>query len=539
MDGLVRIRRALLSVSDKRGVVELARALSGMGVELISTGGTAKALAAAGLRVTTVEEVTGFPEMMDGRVKTLHPMVHGGLLAVRDEKSHTEAMSAHGIGGIDLLCVNLYPFEQTIAREGVTRPEAVEQIDIGGPAMVRSAAKNHEWVAVVTDPSQYDALLEEMSAHGGATTRGLRRTLAGAAFARTSAYDAAITNYLSAGSEGGGFPVSLRVAMERRSVLRYGENPHQRAALYAAGALRGASVVNAEQLHGKELSYNNINDAAAALELVRDLASAHANESASCVIKHANPCGAAVAADVRTAADLAMAGDPVAAYGGILAVSRVVDIPTADRLCQPGAFLEVILAPGFEPGALERLRDRWANVRLLAVGEIEPARAGAVVMRSIAGGMLVQDRDAALPDVKTWTHSAGPRADEATLRAASAVWVMCKHLASNAIVIGGADGASGGAGGAGGVRMFGAGAGQMDRVGACKVAVSKAGALARGAIAASDAFFPFADGPEVLIKAGVGVIVHPGGSKRDAETFDLCDKHGVTCLTTGVRHFRH
>ncbi len=529
-DGLVAIRRALLSVSDKRGVVELARSLAALGVELISTGGTARALTEAGLKVTPIDEVTGFPEMMDGRVKTLHPKVHGGLLAVRDEKSHTDAMNAHGIEGIDLLCVNLYPFEKTIARDGVTRDEAVEQIDIGGPAMVRSAAKNHEWVAVLTDPDQYGRVTEELAKHNGQTSRALRRDLSAAAFARTSAYDAAIASFLSRG-EAERFPRIMSVSMPIQNELRYGENPHQHASVYRDASFAGANVVGAEQLHGKELSYNNLNDAAAALELVRDLAAQEPARAAACVIKHANPCGASVAGDARIACNLAMAGDPIAAFGGILALSREMDDASAERLCEQGVFLEVILAPSFSRAALERLRDRWANVRLLAVGAIERAAAGALQMKTIPGGMLVQERDAALADVARWTHAAGPAPDDATLRAAGAVWVMGKHLASNAIVIGGVDD--------GGVRMFGAGAGQMDRVGACRVAVSKAGKAARGAIAASDAFFPFADGPEVLIGAGVGVIVHPGGSKRDAETFDLCDKSGVTCLTTGIRHFRH
>ena len=530
VDGLVAIRRALISVSDKRGVVEFARTLADLGVELVSTGGTAKALADAGLTVRPIDEVTGFPEMMDGRVKTLHPKVHGGLLAVRDERSHTDAMQAHGIEGIDLLCVNLYPFEKTIARDGVTRDEAVEQIDIGGPAMVRSAAKNHEWVAVVTDPDQYGRVTDELREHSGQTSRGLRRELSAAAFARTSAYDAAIASYLSKG-EGERLPRVMSVSMPMKNELRYGENPHQRAAVYRDRSFAGANVVGAEQLHGKELSYNNLNDAAAALELVRDLAAQETTRAAACVIKHANPCGASVAGDARSACDLAMAGDPVAAFGGILALSREMDEASAERLCEQGVFLEVILAPSFAPSALERLRDRWANVRLLSLGAIERMREGAMQMRTIPGGMLVQERDTALADVGSWTHAAGPKMDDAKMRAAGAVWLMCKHLASNAIVIGGADGS--------GVRMFGAGAGQMDRVGACRVAAGKAGERSRGAIAASDAFFPFPDGPEVLIESGVSVIVQPGGSKRDSETFDLCDKHGVTCLTTGVRHFRH
>jgi phosphoribosylaminoimidazolecarboxamide formyltransferase/IMP cyclohydrolase len=535
MADLVPIRRALISVSDKTDLVPFARALSERGVEIISTGGTSKALADAGVAVTPIDKVTGFPEMMGGRVKTLHPMVHGGLLALRDDPEHAAAMAKHGIRPIDLVCINLYPFEQTIGREGVTQGEAIEQIDIGGPSMIRSAAKNFAWVTVVTSPASYDRVAAELQGHGGATTLKLRAELAAAAFGRTSEYDAAITAYL-ARSGGLAFPQVLRLGYVKAEELRYGENPHQAGALYRDPSYRDPSVVTAKQLHGKQLSYNNINDAAAALEVVRALRGLDEPRAGACVIKHANPCGAAVAESLGEAVELAIAGDPLAAYGGILAVNRALDAAAAERVCGKDRFMEVVVAPGYEPAALEMLRSRWRDVRVLEVrGEGAAGAPGRELeCRSVPGGMLVQERDTLLGATTQWRHAAGPAPTPEQVRAAAFVESACRFLVSNAVAIGGA-----GAGGGGALMLFGGGAGQVDRVSACRLAVEKAGGRARGAVAASDAFFPFPDGPTVLIDAGVSMIVHPGGSKRDEETFEVCNRAGVTCVVTGVRHFRH
>jgi phosphoribosylaminoimidazolecarboxamide formyltransferase/IMP cyclohydrolase len=542
-----RIRRALVSVSDKTGLVEFARGLAAMGVEIVSTGGTAATLAKAGVRTLPIEELTGFPEMMDGRVKTLHPRVHGGLLAVRSNAAHVAAMEEHGIGAIDLVCVNLYPFEATVARPGIAEHEAVEQVDIGGPSMLRSAAKNFESVTVVTDPVQYARVLGEMAANGGATTAALRRELAHAVFARTAAYDAAIARWMGAngfggagGGEGAGaFPRDVTLRLELADELRYGENPHQRGAVYADAGAHGPSVVRARLLHGKPLSYNNLLDAGAALELVQDLALQRLGGAACAVIKHTNPCGAAVADGVREAFERAWSGDPLAAFGGIVAFGAEVDAETAEAMAAGERFLEVVIAPGYAPRALEVLQARWKNARLLAVGALGAPAAG-LSWRSVPGGMLAQDRDVHAIDPAKFVHAAGPAPDAAMLADAGVLFTVAKHLKSNAVCIG-ADG-----------MLFGAGAGQMDRVASCRNAVEKArgkmagsgaGTGARGAgfaaVAASDAFFPFADGPTLLADAGVRCIVHPGGSKRDQDTLDLCDARGVTCLLTGTRHFRH
>ena len=528
---LVPIRRALLSVSDKSGLLELARALVSRNVEILSTGGTARFLRDAGVMTTPVEAVTGFPEIMGGRVKTLHPAIHGGLLALTDDADHREAMRLHAIEPIDLVCVNLYPFEATVAAGEVSFEQAVEQIDIGGPSMIRSAAKNARRLVVATDPVQYGEILEELDANSGATTRALRMKLMRAAFERTSRYDAAIAAYLGAENTGDTlFPESLERRWTKAADLRYGENPHQAAALYRDPSHAGASLATARQLHGKELSYNNVADAAAALELVIDLRRA-ASAPAACVIKHANPCGAAAAADVAGAVRAAMEGDPLASFGGIVALSDPVDEAAARELAGDDAFLEVVVAPAFSAGAIDVLRARWSNVRLLEVGDLGAVGPAGPEVRTFRGGALAQSSDAQATDPSAWTHAAGPAATPEALAAASVVWTTAKHLRSNAVAIGGPR--------PNGAMLFGAGAGQMDRVAACRNAVQKAGERARGAIAASDAFFPFSDGPEVLISAGVTMIVHPGGSKRDAETFDLCNARGVTCLLTGVRHFKH
>jgi phosphoribosylaminoimidazolecarboxamide formyltransferase/IMP cyclohydrolase len=540
MTNLVPIRRALISVSDKRGLVDLARALASAGVEIISTGGTAAVIAKEGIPVTPIDSVTGFPEIMDGRVKTLHPKVHGGLLAVRDNADHVAAMERHGIRPIDLVCVNLYPFEATVARPGVTREEAIENIDIGGPSMIRSAAKNHRSVVVLTDPDQYAGLIEELRANRGETTLALRERLAAAAYARTCEYDRAIAGYLGGATAGdaGAVPASKALRLIRVETLRYGENPHQRAGLYRVegdAADRAGSLATAKKLHGKELSYNNINDATAALELVRQLGQIDPDRVGACVVKHMNPCGASVARSAFDAVCEAIAGDPLAAYGGILAINRTLDAAAARRLCEKDIFMEVVAAPAFDADAAEMLKARWANLRMLETGPLAPLAAGEMEWRSLpgpGGGWLAQERDVHLVAPGSYEHRAGPAPTNESLAAARVLEAVCRSLLSNAVCLGGASET-------GGVRLYGAGAGQMDRLTSCRLACEKAGAKSAGAVAYSDAFFPFPDGPAMLIDAGVRTIVHPGGSKRDQETFDLCNARGVTCLLSGVRHFRH
>ncbi len=532
MPDLVPIKRALLSVSDKTDLVAFAQALAGQGVEIVSTGGTKLALEEAGLRVLGIQDVTGFPEIMDGRVKTLHPGVHAGLLARRQLEHHAAALREHGITPIDLVCVNLYPFERTIRAEGVTKEEAIEQIDIGGPSMIRSAAKNHEWITVVTHPRQYDQIVTEMRENGGCTSFKLRSEYAAAAFSRTAEYDAAISAYMNR-AQPAAFPDTLRLTYSKVGELRYGENPHQDAALYRDPASVGATIVNGDQLHGKALSYNNIADAAAALELVHELEKIHAGKVAACVVKHTNPCGAAVADSPRAAFERALAGDPLAAYGGILALSAPLDESAAQQVAQKKNFFEVIVAPAFEPAVVDILRGRWPNVRILAVGTSSPSSHRKLDYRSVPGGMLVQDRDLRSVPPERWKHAAGPAPSEAQLADAFTIWTICKHIKSNAIAIGREH------------QLWGAGAGQMDRVTASRLALEKAGARLGesggpyGPIAASDAFFPFPDGPEALIDASVTLIVQPGGSKRDQETLDLCESRGVTCMLTATRHFKH
>lgn len=528
------IKRALLSVSDKADLLPFAQALQARGVTIISTGGTAKALMSAGINVIPVEKVTGFPEGLDGRVKTLHPGVHAGLLALRDEAEHVAFLRKHGIEPIDLVCINLYPFQRTVADPNVTMAQAIENIDVGGPAMLRAAAKNAKFVTVVTSPRDYDRVINEMDAHGNATTPETRAELAAAAFARTAEYDAAIASFL--GRRAAAFPQVLDLRYTLADQLRHGENPHQEAALYRDPASTGQSVVNAEQHHGKQLSYNNINDAASALEAVKALVRLinGSGEFAAVVVKHTNPCGGAVAESQAKAVELAIAGDPVAAYGGILAVGAAIDEATARVICHEKNFFEVVVAPSYQPAALGLLKERWANVRLLSVGERGASMARKLEYRSVPGGMLVQDRDTKASDPRQWTHVSGPAPSDSQLKAAGVLHTLCRFVTSNAIVVGGRDSSM-----PSGARLFGVGSGQVDRVSACRLAAGKAGALAKGAIAVGDAFFPFSDGPRVLIDAGVKMIVHPGGSKRDQETFDLCAQHGVTCMVTGSRHFRH
>jgi phosphoribosylaminoimidazolecarboxamide formyltransferase/IMP cyclohydrolase len=519
---LVPLRRALLSVSDKTGLAEFAKALHHeFHVELISTGGTAKFLREQNLPVTDVSEVTGFPEMMDGRVKTLHPMVHGGLLALRDNPEHVAAMKKHGIRPIDLVCINLYPFEQTISKPDVTFDEAIENIDIGGPSMIRSAAKNHRFVLVVTSSERYEKVLGDLREHNGSTCGKHRLKQAQRAFAHTAEYDSLIANYLASASgvDSGGMVLNLHKALD----LRYGENPHQKATLLVGRKPRGeASVAFARQLHGKELSYINLLDADAALNAVKELSSPTA-----CIVKHATPCGYATAGDLPTAFRKAYDADPLAAFGGIVALNQPIDLATAEAITSIDKLLEVIVAPGFADDALMLLRDRWKNVRLLEVGSLGTPDPNELHMHKIVGGYLVQQRDLLGADESTWKVVSRRAPTDNEQRDLKLAWLACKHVKSNAIVI------------AKDVMTVGIGGGQVDRVGAARQAVEKAGDRASGAVAASDAFFPFPDGPKLLLDAGITAIIQPGGSLRDGETIELVDQRGAAMIFAGQRHFRH
>jgi phosphoribosylaminoimidazolecarboxamide formyltransferase / IMP cyclohydrolase len=526
---LRRVTRALISVSDKSGLAEFARALAGHGIALISTGGTAKALAAAGLAARDVADLTGFPEMLDGRVKTLHPKVHGGLLAIRDDPDHAAAMQAHGIDPIDLLVVNLYPFEETAAR-GAGFDDCIETIDIGGPAMIRAAAKNHADVAVVVDPQDYQLVLDELSAHGGATSLALRRKLAAKAYARTAAYDAAISNWF-AQTLGGAAPAYRAFGGRLAEALRYGENPHQSAAFYRTPEQR-FGVATARQLQGKQLSYNNINDTDAAYECAAEFDPARA---AACVIvKHANPCGVAEAETMLEAYRKALACDPTSAFGGIVALNRTLDAEAARAITE--IFTEVIIAPGASEEAIGIVGAK-KNLRLLLAEGLPDPRAPGFTFKSVAGGLLVQSRDNAVVDdmaLKVVTRRAPTNAELADLQFAFRV---AKHVKSNTIVY------------AKDRATVGIGAGQMSRVDAARIAARKAQDAAReaglaapltmGSVAASDAFFPFADGLLVAIEAGATAVIQPGGSVRDDEVIKAADDHGVAMVFTGVRHFRH
>jgi phosphoribosylaminoimidazolecarboxamide formyltransferase/IMP cyclohydrolase len=519
---LRRISRALLSVSDKTGLVEFARGLAALNVELISTGGTRKALADAGLPVRDISEVTGFPEMLDGRVKTLHPRIHGGILAVRDNAQHQAVAKEQGIGLIDLVVVNLYPFEQTAAKPRSTHEEIIENIDIGGPSMVRSAAKNYHDVAVVTDPADYSEILNELRGSGG-TSLARREKLAAKAFARTAAYDAAISAYFARkldDKDKDQFPPALNLSFRLRSRLRYGENPHQAAAFYVEPETHHPCVATADVLQGKELSYNNLLDLDSALNLVREF-----EGPAAVVLKHNNPCGAAVAATLSEAFQRAWDGDPLSAFGGILGFNREVDESTAGRIVADKRFVECVIAPSYSPAALEALKPK-DKMRLLRTGPLQPEMSR-LDYRRVDGGLLVQGRDLSGDDfknAKTVTKRAPAEAELADLKFA---WIVCKHVKSNAIVI------------ARGGMVVGVGAGQMSRVFAVKQAAEKAGGRSKGAVLASDAFFPFPDSVEEAAKAGVTAIVQPGGSVKDKDSITACDQAGIVMVFTGVRHFRH
>ncbi|WPZ35346.1 bifunctional phosphoribosylaminoimidazolecarboxamide formyltransferase/IMP cyclohydrolase [Thalassobaculum sp. OXR-137] len=523
---LVPVARALISVSDKTGLIEFAAALSQMGVEILSTGGTAKAIAEAGIPVVEVAERTGFPEVMDGRVKTLHPVIHGGLLARRDLDHHVAAMDDHGIAPIDLLVVNLYPFEATRAR-GAGYDESVENIDIGGPAMIRAASKNHDFVTVIVDVEDYGPVLEEMRANEGATTLALRRKLAATAYGRTAAYDAAIAGWL-AGEVGEVFPRRFTLAGSAPQVLRYGENPHQQAAFYRTTESR-AGVSTAEQMQGKELSYNNLNDTDAAFELAAEL-----DEPGIAIIKHANPCGVAIAGSLADAWDAALACDPVSAFGGIVAANRKMDAATAEKIAS--IFSEVVIAPDFDPAALEVFAAK-KNLRVLKTGGMPDPTAKGLMVKNLAGGLLIQSRDAGRVTqvkLKVVTKRAPT---EAEMRDLLLAFRIGKHVKSNTIVYV-KDGST-----------AGIGAGQMSRVDAARIAAVKAQDAAKaagwaeprtvGSVAASDAFFPFADGLITVAEAGATAIIQPGGSIRDEEIIAAADERNLAMVLTGMRHFRH
>jgi phosphoribosylaminoimidazolecarboxamide formyltransferase/IMP cyclohydrolase len=523
-----KIRRALLSVSDKSELVPFAQALQAQGVEIVSTGGTAAALKSAGLAVKDVSALTGFPEMMDGRVKTLHPRVHGGLLGIRGNAEHDQSASEHDILPIDLLIVNLYPFEATVAK-GAAYGDCVENIDVGGPAMIRAAAKNHESVTVVVEPEDYARVLSAMSENGGATTLELRKQLAAKAFARSAAYDAAISNWF-AGVIGTVAPEWRAIGGQRAQALRYGENSHQSAALYISDRSR-PGVANARQLQGKELSYNNINDTDAAFELVSEFDAA---SSAVAIIKHANPCGVAVGGSLTDAYLKALASDPVSAFGGIVALNQAIDKSAAEEITK--IFTEVVIAPDASDEA-KAIFAAKKNLRLLLTGGLADSRAAGLFVKSVAGGFLAQSRDATNADdleLKVVTKRAPTAAELADLKFA---FKVAKHVKSNAIVY-----AKGGA-------TVGVGAGQMSRVDSARIAAWKAAEAAKaqglgapltvGAVVASDAFFPFADGLITAAEAGVTAVIQPGGSMRDDEVIKAADERGLAMVFTGVRHFRH
>jgi phosphoribosylaminoimidazolecarboxamide formyltransferase/IMP cyclohydrolase len=518
------VRRALISVSDKTGLVEFGRALAALGVEILSTGGSARALREAGVAVKEVSDHTGFPEILDGRVKTLVPQIHGGILGRRDLPEHVRQMEQHGIAPIDLVAVNLYPFETTVAA-GAGWDDCVENIDIGGPALIRAAAKNHDFVAVLTEPAHYDAVLAEMKAEGG-TTLDLRKRWAGDAYARTAAYDSAIAAWF-AGRQRVTFPDRLSISGRLQQTLRYGENPHQAAAFYVNGSRPG--VATARQAQGKELSYNNLNDTDAAFECVAEF-----EAPAVVIVKHANPCGVAEGADLARAWDLALRCDPVSAFGGIVAVNRVLDEAAAEKIA--AIFTEVIVAPDATEGA-RHILSRKKNLRLLLTGGLPDPAAPGLTVRSVSGGFLAQCRDngrVRAADLRVVTQRAPSDAELADLLFAFRV---CKHVKSNAIVY------------AKGLATVGVGAGQMSRVDSARIAAWKSDEaakaagldkpLTRGSVVASDAFFPFADGLEAAVAAGATAVIQPGGSMRDNEVIEAADRAGVAMVLTGMRHFRH
>ena len=538
------IRRALLSVSDKTGLVEFARELvQKYSVELIATGGTRKALADAGLPVKDIGALTGFPEILDGRVKTLHPAIYAGLLAKRDKPEHVRTLAEHQLPEIDLVVCNLYPFEQTVAKPGVTEAEAIENIDIGGPCMIRAAAKNFESVAVVTDAIQYSLILKELDANNGSLSREMRARLSATAFARIARYDVAIEQYFGqVGSPKIGeagevdWPLNLQLSFDLAQALRYGENPHQEAVFYFDSGItakdKHACVATAEQLHGKELSYNNILDLDSALNLAREFAG-----PACVVVKHNNPCGAATASKLADAFRAAWDGDPQSAFGGILAFNKPVDADTASAIMDPKAkrFIECVIAPAYEPHALDALKKWKENVRLLKTGELIGGPQG-LDYRRVDGGLLVQTRDVGADKPDEWKCVTKRKPTEAEFHALHFAWLVCKHVKSNAIVLVSREAESAEPSA---IHVVGVGAGQMSRVDSVQIAVKKAGNRVEASVLASDAFFPFRDNVDAAAAAGVAAIIQPGGSVKDVDSIAACDEHGLAMLFTGVRHFRH
>ena len=513
------VKRALISVSDKNGIIGFARGLSDLGIEIISTGGTAALLKKEGVPVELVSEVTGFPEILDGRVKTLQPAIHGGILAVRGNAEHAEMMAEHGIKPIDLVVVNLYPFKETISKKDVTINEAIENIDIGGPTMVRAAAKNHHDVTVVVNPKRYNEVLAEIKEEGN-TKGATRRRLAVDAFEHTGQYDALIGQYLNKADEKAPkFPETLNLTFEKGEELNYGENPHQKAAFYRELLPKFPSVSSASQLHGKKMSFNNVNDANAALELVKEF-----EAPAVVAVKHANPCGVGVGADLKEAYQKAYESDPISIFGGIIAVNRTMEEDTARAIHE--IFVEIILAPGFTPKALKVLSQK-KNIRLLEVGPVKPSSEGFWDMKKVNGGLLVQDADTALITPEAWETVSKREPTEKEKQDLLFGWKVVKHTKSNAIVL------------VNNTATVGVGAGQMNRVGSAQIAAAQAKEKAKGSVMASDAFFPFPDAVETAIQAGVTAIVHPGGSVRDEDSIAVADKHDVAMMTTGMRHFRH
>jgi phosphoribosylaminoimidazolecarboxamide formyltransferase/IMP cyclohydrolase len=518
-----RIERALISVSDKLGLADFARGLTAVGVELYSTGGTRRFLEEQGLTVHDVSAYTGFPEMLDGRVKTLHPKLHGGILCRRDRADDMESLRQQGIKTFELVVVNLYPFAATVAKPNVTDDEAIEQIDIGGPTLVRAAAKNHAFVTVVTNPDQYASVLAQVTANR-ATTIELRRQMAGAAFEHTAQYDRAIADYFARTASDDLFPANWHLQLARKEILRYGENPHQRGALYAEPNVTGANLVSARQLHGKELSYNNLLDLDSALAIVRSL-----DRPAAVVIKHNNPCGAAMADELATATRRALDGDPLSAFGSVLGFNRPLDAASAEVLAEPGRFVEAIVAPGFAPEALQILttRPKWkANVRLMDVGPLD-ADQPRWDFRRLAGGMLVQEADVLADPEGEWKVVTRRQPTDTERRELHFAWAIVRHVKSNAIVV------------SKGESLLGVGAGQMSRVDSVKIALEKSGERARDAVLGSDAFFPFADSIAAAAASGVTAIIQPGGSRNDDDVIAACDQHNLAMILTARRHFKH
>ena len=505
------------------GLADLAGGLHRAGVRIFSTGGTRQHLEQSGIPVQDVAEYTGFPELLDGRLKTLHPKIFGGILARRDRPDHMQAIKDHAIEAFDLVIVNLYPFRATVSRPDVTRAEAIEQIDIGGPSLVRAAAKNCADVAVATSSEQYGEILEQLQQHGG-TTLQLRQKLAADAFEHTATYDRAIAEYLRGEAVVGEFPPSLHIALRRKALLRYGENPHQLAAVYADPTVRTANLVSARQISGKELSYNNLLDLDAALTIARAF-----SEPAAAVIKHNNPCGAATAQRLARACSQALSGDPVSAFGSVLGFNRTVDLASAEVLCEPGLFVEAIVAPDYEAGAVGLLttKPRWRdNVRLMQVGRLDTGPA-AMHRRFISGGMLVQEADRLPAAPLQWKTVTEAQVSDALWDDIAFAWEMVRHVKSNAIVLG-KD-----------TSLVGVGAGQMSRVDSVEIAIDKAGPRAKGSVLASDAFFPFPDSIDAAAEAGIVAVIQPGGSRRDDEVIDACNRHNIPMIMTGRRHFKH